>query len=235
MAGRQDYLERLNPLRCGAGDLPLQAMLVVKLLVIFAVLTKIPGGSHTVAPFIPWLESIPYPDTIRLVLKLGIAVACLGLFCNFFGRKACFYIGSASLLIILWSRLNFSNNQLYLTLLFLFLGLHVKGETFWSIRITTGLLYLGAGLNKLLTPDWQTGRFIEYWYTVAAPMQWFDGVASLVGTSNLSLALGWSVIAIELILAFLFLTKIKLRWALVLGLSFHLGMLFATGGLLSHR
>lgn len=235
MAGRRDFLQRLNPLRCGGGGLPVQAVLVVKLLVIFAVLTKIPGGSHTVAPFIPWLEGIPYPDTIRFLLKLGIAVACLGLFFNIFGRKACLYIGTASLLIILWSRLNFSNNQLYLTLLFLLLGLHVRGDSFWSIRITIGLLYLGAGLNKLLTGDWQTGTFIDYWYTVEAPMAWYDALAHLFGPSLLSILLSWAVILTEFLLACSFLTKWKLRRAIVLGLTFHLVMLFATGGLLSHR
>ena len=73
LAGRQLSSRPWNPARCSGQRLPLQAVLSVKLLIFYAVLSKAPGGSHTIAPFLGFFEAIPYPDTIRFLLKSGIA------------------------------------------------------------------------------------------------------------------------------------------------------------------
>ncbi len=234
MAGGSINWVSFNPLKCSGQSLPIQAVLVAKLLIFFVVLSKAPGGSHTIAPFLGIFELIPNPDTIRFVLKLGIAACCLLVLVNQLTQLALAYIGSTSLFIILWSRLNYSNNQVFLALLLILLALHIKKHKFWGVRWTIGLLYFGAGLNKLLTDSWQDGTVMRFWLQEDMQVWWLGTVQSIWDSPTLFTLIAWSVILIELSMAFLFLTPRFLKAGIVLGVLFHGGMLIVTGGVISH-
>jgi hypothetical protein len=234
MAGRSDLLIKLNPLRCSGGALPLRGLLAAKLLILYVIFSKAPGGSNTVAPFLSFLEFVPYPDTIRFVLKLGIALASLAVLFNLSTRPALIFIGVSSLVIICWSRLNYSNNQLFLALVLIILGLHNKGDSFWGVRTTTGLLYFGAGLNKLMNPDWQSGEVMRFWLQEDMQVWWLDSVQLVWNSPTLFTGLAWLVIFLELFLAGCFLVPKFVRGGVIVGFLFHAGMLVATGGVISH-
>ena len=234
MGGRQHFLHRINPLRCGGQRLPVQAVAASKLLVLYVVFSKAPGGSHTIAPFLEFFSHIPYPDEIRFLLKLGIAAASFLVFLNQFTKQALLYIGASCLIIILWSRLNYSNNQVFLALTLLMIGLHHRGSNFWGARITVGLLYFGAGLNKLLEPDWQTGQVMEFWLQEDMQVWWLGTFQAIWESPAIFSVIAWLVILTELTLAICFLIPGLLKRGIVLGLLFHSGMLVATGGVISH-
>lgn len=234
MARGHNFFHQINPGRCGGQALPVRAVLAAKLLVLYIVFSKAPGGSHTIATFLGFFECIPYPDAIRFVLKLGIAACCLLVLFNQLTSFALAYIGSTSLVIILWSRLNYSNNQVFLALVLILIALHIKDNKFWGVRWTIGLLYLGAGLNKLLTESWQNGTVMKFWLQEDMQVWWLGWVQAIWDSPTLFTLIAWTVILIELSLAFLFLTPRFLKAGIVLGVFFHGGMLVVTGGVISH-
>ena len=234
LAGKQLSTRSWNPLRCSGQRLPIQAVLSIKLLIFYVILSKAPGGSHTIAPFLDFFESIPYPDTIRFLLKLGIAVASLSVLFNRCTRTAVIYIGLASLFIILWSRLNYSNNQVFLALVLLLVGLRRENDRFWGVRVTIGLLYFGAGLNKLLTSSWQDGSVMRFWLQEDMHVWWLSSIQPISETQGVFVAVAWSVILLELTLSMCFLAPRFLKIGISLGFAFHAGMLVATGGVISH-
>ncbi len=234
MANRGINWQSTNPLKCAGQSLPIQAVLCAKLLILFVAFSKAPGGSHTIAPFLGFFDLIPHPDTVRLVLKLGIACSCFLIFFNQLTKVALLYTGVTCLVIILWSRLNYSNNQVFLALILLLLALHIKGNEFWGVRWTIGLLYFGAGLNKLLTESWQNGTVMEFWLQEDMKVWWLGPVQALWDSPTLFLIIAWTTILLELLLAFLFLSSRFLKAGIAVGILFHGGMLIVTGGVISH-
>lgn len=223
-----------NPLRCDGGPLPIPYILLGKLLVIYVAFSRTPGASHSIAPILPWLENLPAADSIRFGLKLGIACAAMLVLFNRWFRPACLFIGGAALLILLWSRLNYSNNQAFVALLLILLGSAEFKNPGWGIRTTVVLLYFGAGLNKALEPEWQSGAFMAHLFGHRFDVPWYALLREVIGVETLSPLLSWSVIAIEFLLAALFLRFRTRTWGVILGCCFHGGMIVATGGALSH-
>ena len=236
MASAVNAWPRLRDLwRTGGEPLPPQYILMGKLLVLYVIFSRSPGASHAIAPILPWLEHVPHPDLVRFILKLGIAVASLAVLTLRWFRPACLYIGVSALIIVLWSRLNFSNNQVFVAVLLLLLGLSARENPGFGLRWTVVLLYLGAGLNKLLEPDWRNGQFMLHLFTHRVDAPWFHGVAQLWSAPGLAWLLGWIALGTELFLALAFSMRRLWTLAVGLGLAFHASILLSTAGQISHR
>jgi len=87
----------------------------------------------------------------------------LGVIFNIRVRTSCFLIGIAFLCAILACRSQYSNGGFFTASIMILTSLHRKGEYPWLILCQLVLMYFGAGLNKILDPDWTGGVYLEHW------------------------------------------------------------------------
>lgn len=150
-------------------------------------------------------------------------------------RTGALGLAGAVLLGLASAQAAFAYNRLFVGLLLLMIGLGGRGLP----RLQVAVLYLGAGLDKLLTPDWRSGRFLDSFVTDLARFGRLWGPGGVVGTPNLlarvlasrihqlSPALSWLVIGTELALAVAF--ALGLRSGAVLNLLLQLTIAALTG------
>lgn len=126
----------------------------------------------------------------------------------------------------------YSTNFLFSGCLFLLIGLYKPGLE-WTFRVQFGLLYLGAGLNKLLDMDWQSGQYFVNFIGKVYPNPFNRWLVDWVGLESLSQILSVLTVTIELGLAFwLFWGKSRVVLVYCI-LIFHLCFLIFTMGELS--
>jgi hypothetical protein len=99
-------------------------------------------------------------------------------------------------------------------------------------RAQLAVIYLGAGLNKLLDADWRTGAFVQDWLR---PDHYETGYiythfASLLPGTMLSALLSWTAILTEFVLIPLLLVPRFVPLAIFVGVSYHTGLVLITGG-----
>ena len=95
----------------------------------------------------------------------------------------------------------YGNNKTFCGLMFLLAGLYKPGTPNffrWQLAIT----YFGAGLNKLLDPDWHSGIFFENWAVNRLHQSWYIAINSRLPSFVLARFMCWSTIATELGRAF---------------------------------
>jgi hypothetical protein len=136
------------------------------------------------------------------------------------------------LLAILSSQPYYHNNLLYIGLFFVIAGLHDERLGSLLFRAQLAVIYLGAGLNKLLDPDWRTGAFVQDWLR---PDHYETGYiythfASLLPGTMLSALLSWIAILTEFVLIPLLLVPRFVPLAIFVGVSYHTGLVLITGG-----
>lgn len=234
------WTSRWNPFACDSTSLAPNHLLAAKLLVLYVFAV---GGVRVRprprVPFHPAFDAIgdsPLWDAFPLLFA-GLALA---LFFNRMVRAASLGLGLIILLSVLSSRLYFSNNNVLFAVTLMLIGLQERGPdgegpgpNGWMLRAQLALIYLGAGLNKLLDVDWRSGRFFEYWTGEILGLGWYGRAAEALPPLALSQSMGWLTIGVELGLAAAFAVP---RWtgpAVAVGLAFHAGMLAFTGGEIS--
>ncbi|MBV9580945.1 MAG: hypothetical protein JO057_20380 [Chloroflexi bacterium] len=129
---------------------------------------------------------------------------------------------------VLSSRVYFGNNRIFCACVLFLAGLQQVGQGPWLIRSQVVLVYLGAGLNKLLDPDWRSGQFFETW-TSNVPHHQRLRSHILLPPRQLSLLMSWLVIATELWLVVGFSRKRLHRPAVWTGVLYHTALLVDTG------
>lgn len=232
-----DWLRRFyphHPLVCDHPALPPAMLLAAKLLALEALMGRIRIGFG--APFLPFLAALDYPAVVAawpwlLGIVFGAGLVLLGF--NLAPRLGAAGVGSALLLDLLASRVRFSNSTLLFDLLLLIIALSGPHDL-WRVglRGQLALLYAGAGINKLLSPDWPSGQFFGFWTREVLHLEWVGKLEQALGT-RLSAGLSWLTIGIELSLAVLVCWPRHARAFIALGLAFHVGMLLFTGGVIS--
>lgn len=224
-----------NPLVCRGTDLPPNLLISGKLLAFWLLVRRGPAWIPRV--HLPFLQTFDQLGPATSVLERSMAVAFLlftvALLLNRSPRLSCLVLGTLVLTGIVMDRTTFSNNVTLAGSLLLLIGLHEPGRPPWLPRAQLVLVYFGAGLNKLLDPDWQSGVFFEFWTRSILEHQLYMELAAALPPLLLSKAMCWFVIATELLLAVGLALPRLYRWILPAGILFHVGMLVFTGGTVS--
>jgi hypothetical protein len=123
----------------------------------------------------------------------------------------------------------FENNRTYVGCLWLLAGLQVTDKAPWPLRLQVVILYFGAGLNKLLDPDWRSGQFFENMIAVFGRLQSYGRFSSLLPHLWLSRSLGWTVITVEFVVAGGFLCPPLWGPTAWIGIAYHTALMVTAG------
>ena len=154
-----------NPLKLSELSLPPQVVLLCRLLALTLLLTN--HQSQIQTPFLPFLDifdSLP-PAIFQYTLKIALGIGALGLLFTRKTRTFATLTGITILLAVLSSRAYYGNNKTFAGLLLLLSALSSQTGPPRLIQWQLALVYFGAGLNKILDPDWQSGQFFHHWAT----------------------------------------------------------------------
>ena len=153
-----------NPLRCGGTALPTEVLLMAKLIALALLLTNhVRLMPDPFLPFVPVLEHIAPPAVFQNTLKVLFVTSALALLFNVAVRASAFTLGATILVAILSSKAYYGNNKTFCGLMLLLAGIYVPRWGKALLQAQLALVYFGAGLNKLLDPDWQSGQFFDHW------------------------------------------------------------------------
>lgn len=218
-----------NPFRCGGTPLPPHLLLMAKMVILCLLVFE--EGKHFKKPFLPFLPifdslgSFPYfPLGMKIIFFAG---ALLVMF-NRLVRSGCLMVGGAVILGILAGRLEYRNHGVFVSFLLILTGLHQGDRDPWLIRLQVVLVYFGAGLNKILDPDWLNGQFFEYWTTVRMRHDLYTAISSVFPPLALSAVMSWTIIVAEFLLAIGFLIPRLYPLTIWSGILFHTGIMLFT-------
>lgn len=226
----------LNPLRCCGTRLSPQLLLAAKLIALPLLWFNAPGSIPE--PFVPFLlifDRIGHPVIVQRALSALAYVAAVAILFNRAVRAACFTLGAVTFVSILSCRGSYYNNAVYYGFILMLIGLagdegegQEDGQRPWLLRLQVALVYAGAGLDKILDPDWRSGQFFENWASVIEQSfylrakSWFPPMA-------LSQLTSWATFTLELGLAALLLVPRTSRFAVRVGMVFHTALTFFIG------
>lgn len=219
-----------NPLRCGGTALPPELLLMAKLVALALLLT----GHVRLMPepflsFLPWIEGLMPPAAFKLTLQVVFVGAALALLFNRSVRLSSLVLGLTILLAVTASKAYYGNNKTMCGTLLFLTGLYHPRTGPWLLRAQLVIVYFGAGLNKLLDPDWQTGVFFDHWASHRLEQPLYIWAAALLPPLALGKLMCWMTAAVELGLAAAFCVP---RWypaAIWVSLLFHASLLEFTG------
>jgi hypothetical protein len=186
-----------NPLKCEGTDLPKNLTIMVKAL---AIVVLIVGHVRILPdpwlPFLPFLDRLP-PELFQRTLQTVFLLSAIAIVFNRRLRSFSLLLGITMLLAVVSSKAYYGNNKTFCGLMFLLAGLYKPGAPNffrWQLAIT----YFGAGLNKLLDPDWQSGLFFENWAVNRLHQSWYIAMDSGLPSLALARFMCWSTIVTEL-------------------------------------
>ena len=179
-------------------ELPPNVLLMAKLIVAaFLISPRLPI-SDGYLPFLTVLDGLIPHNTFHLVMGATFVCAALCVLFNISVRISCFVAGSAVLVSMLASRPFYSNNGLYGGLLLVLAGLYEHRVGCWMLRLQAAIMYFGAGLNKLLEPDWRSGQFFQHWFGELHQHSWFIKAGDAMPHLLFSQVTSFSIIVLEL-------------------------------------
>lgn len=218
-----------NPLRCGGTALPVNLLVMAKAIAIALLLTNhVALLPDPFLPFVPGLDSIP-PMLFQRTLQVVFVASALALLFNRSVRLATFILGITIIVSVLASKAYYGNNKTFCGFILFLTGLYQPGREPWMIRLQLALVYFGAGSNKLLDADWQSGVFFQNWAANRLHQPVFIAVSSYLPPLLLAKAISWITIATELGLSGVFLVRRLFPLGIWGNLLLHSGMLFFTG------
>ena len=217
-----------NPFKCTGTGLPTNLTIMVKVLALALLLTN-----HVKLLPDPWLSFIPAIDYIpghlfKLTIQITFVISALAIVFNLRTRLSAVVLGSTILLAVVSSKAYYGNNKTFCGLMLLFAGLYVPGGPPF-IRWQLALTYFGAGLNKLLDRDWQTGIFFEYWAVDRLHEQAYIALDSLLPRLLLGRFMGWFTIITELGIVPCLMIPQLFYWGALLNILFQCGLLLFVG------
>lgn len=224
-----------NPLRCSGTALPVPLLLLAKIVALAYLLSDIRMLPEPFLSFIPALDVFIGSSAYVWTLRAVFFAACLALLCNRWPRASALAMGLAVMTAVVSSKAYYGNNKLFAGSLLVLTGLYHPRTGPWLLRLQLVITYFGAGLNKLLDPDWHSGQFFHHWASarlVQPAYLWLQ--QNLLPQQQAPLALGqlisWTTIVTELGLAAAFLLAPRL-WpaAIWVSLLFHASLLEFTG------
>jgi len=217
----------VKPCAIFGSDLAPNVLLMAKLIVLaFLLQSNLPLSSHFL-PFVPIFERMGSPETFHALLVAVFLCGSAALFFNWRVREASLVLGTTILISILASRPTYSNNLAYCGALLFMIGLQGPGEP-RLLRLQVAMLYFGAGMNKLLDPDWRSGQFFEYWFGHRRENGWYLRIGTYVPELLFSKLVSWLSFSTELALSAMLLMRRCYPFAIWVGLALHTGMLVLT-------
>jgi predicted DCC family thiol-disulfide oxidoreductase YuxK len=194
-----------NPLKLTGAGLPPQVVLLCRLLALTLLLTN--HQSQIQTPFLPFLDildALP-PQLFQHTLQAALVIGSLALLFTNKIRTFAAITGVAILLAVLSSRAYYGNNKTFAGLLLVLAALSNASGPPRLIQWQLALVYAGAGLNKILDPDWLSGQFFEHWATVRLENPVYIWLSSHLLPLVAGKIFCWSTITAELIIAGLIL------------------------------
>ncbi len=212
---------------------PNRLLFVARMLVLYLIL--ISGKKHILPPFLPFFSFLDifrefswlFP-LIDWVYWISLAAILMG----FKFQKFSFILSILIFFQILSSKGQYSTSFLYVGCMFFLIGLFQPGLE-WTFRLQIALLYLGAGLNKLIDVDWLSGQYFENFIINVYPNSLNLTLASWVGERLFAQLISYMVIVFELILGLWALSGKKQALLVFCIICFHLSVLIFTYGKLS--
>lgn len=150
-----------SPFRLNGCGLPPQIVLLCRLVAIAVLVSNHQKQIQT--PFLPFIDALEHlnADLLRVMLVGG----SLGVLFTRRTRLFAAIAGASLLLAVLSARTYYGNNKTFTGLMLLLASLERESGPPRLLQWQFGLVYFGAGLNKLLDADWQSGQFFEHWAT----------------------------------------------------------------------
>jgi hypothetical protein len=226
--------------------LPAEQVLVAKLLAIAWIATgHVAQPTSIRVPWVGFLQQVPGSFPWSTTLACVGLLAAFGVLFTPWTRTFCLCLGGAVLLDLASSRAAFSYNRLYFAALFCMFSLSGPGIVGAGARWQAAVVYLGAGVDKLLSTGWRSGSVLEGFIRDLATFGRLWSPGGHVGEPNVAAGflvvvidrlpalpaiLSWSVILCELALAVGFLRRSP--YTIALSLAFHGGVFIVTGGTL---
>lgn len=223
-------LPSMNPLRCSGTALPPNVLMMAKLIALALLLTNhqrlLPDPF---LPFLPGLDQLMPGAVFQTLLRtVFLASACTLLF-NLYPRVSCLLLGGSMLLAVFASRAYYGNNKTFCALMLVLAGLHVRGTEPRLLQWQVALVYLGAGLNKALEPDWHSGQFFDHWAIDRLQQPVYTFAASLLPPLALGKIMCWTTIVLELCAAVCLACKRWNKWGVIFSVMLQSGFLLFTG------
>jgi len=217
-----------NPFRCTGTGLPTNIAILVKCLAIAVLLTNhVRLLPDPWLPFIPAISAIP-GELFQRTIQVIFFVSALAILFNRRMQWASLILGATMLLAVVSSKAYYGNNKAFCGLMFFLAGLYKPGGPPF-IRWQLALTYLGAGLNKLLDPDWKTGVFFEYWSVQRLHEQAYLLIDRFLPKLWLGKFMCWFTIVTELgVVPFLMLPRLYF-WGVLLNVLFQCGLCLFVG------
>lgn len=154
-----------NPLRLTGLSLPPQLVLLCRLLALTLLLTNHQKQIQTpFLPFFDFFDALP-PELFQHTLQAALILGSLGTLLTRRTRTFAAITGVTILLAVLSSRAYYGNNKTFVGLMLVLAALSKPTGPPRLLQWQFALVYFGAGLNKLLDPDWQSGQFFQHWAT----------------------------------------------------------------------
>ncbi|MEZ5352922.1 MAG: DCC1-like thiol-disulfide oxidoreductase family protein [Bryobacteraceae bacterium] len=218
-----------NPLRCAGTALPVPLLLMAKIIALALLVTgHVRLMPDPFLPFLPFLDSVP-GDIFRMALQVLLVGSAIALLFNYHPRLRALMLGLTILLAVVSSKAYYGNNKTMCAALLLLAGLYHPRTGAWLLRAQVALAYFGAGLNKLIDADWQSGVFFHHWAGTRLGQPLYLWGASLLPPLVAAKAICWATIVTELGLAAALLLRRAWPWAIWVSLLFHAALLEFTG------
>ncbi|MBM3737111.1 MAG: DUF393 domain-containing protein [Acidobacteria bacterium] len=218
-----------NPLRMSGTPLPIPVLLLAKLVALSLLLTN--HQRLLPDPFLPFIpiDALAFSKAFQWTMKAVFIAAAIALLFNRAVRLSALVLGSTILLAVVSSKAYYGNNKTMCGIALVLAGLWEPKLGTAFLRLQFALVYFGAGLNKLLDPDWQTGQFFHHWAGSRLQQPVYLTLSPLLPDLALAKLFCYSTIAIELALAVMLLYRPALPWALWLNVLFQASLLEFTG------
>ena len=100
------------------------------------------------------------------------------------------------------------------------------------VRFQVSVIYLFAAVLKIRNEEWSNGTALHYWWTHPKFGTWgpFRWLTDLIGPTRLVVPVTWSVLVLELALAFALVAPVRLRNRLLpVAVLFHVGIALLHG------
>jgi predicted DCC family thiol-disulfide oxidoreductase YuxK len=191
------------------------------------------GGDRVMpAPFLPFLTPLDvFADSPQFALVLQIVFFASGLLLVFnrWPRASAFAMGCAVLAAVVSSKSYYGNNKLFAGSVLLLTGLYHPRTGPWLLRAQLVMVYFGAGLNKVMDPDWHSGQFFHNWSGARLAQPVYLWANQFFPPLLLGKLVSWFTIMTELGLAAAFLIPRAWPLAIWVSLLFHASLLEFTG------
>lgn len=228
-------IRHVNPFCLDQTSLPWQVLLMVKIIVIaFIWQGHVEGFPPIYLPHwsaLDALANVVPPDIIVRVMQGVFYGATVLLLFNRYVRSCCLILGGIIFFELLASVPYYSNSKTYCAFLLILSGLQHGHSSIWLLRMQVVIVYFGAGLDKLLTADWRSGVYMDYWLREIIHFPLYIRWSTNLAEVSLAQVLSWATIIIELVLVPGFLVRRLYVPALILGILFHLTSAWVTGSL----